>query len=609
MTPRQKSSEAAPPQAINRDIEEVAIAGSFQAELFDTVGTPLTVDRFVGSGKITPGNVGVCLSGGGSRAMTAGMGQLAALDSLGLLSQVKAISTVSGGSWLGVSWCFLKPGVTNADFLGAYQTPGSLTKAGIASLPADSRGNACTSGFAMHNLVWDALCLKWDGTPWNMLWQTLMGIHMLEPLGLFQPSGKAKTPSSLFSADATTLQSDVVGPNPTLGSETAHLLAPGRPFLLCNTAMFVESQGLTALAPVQSTPYFTGIVGKPDGTDANQKTVGGGGVTSFAFSSQLQSVNLSVGTVNQTRQWSLTDIVGSSSAAFAATLGDALSDPKFLAQEAKINGKRALENMRNHLSKDGADKIQQMLDRSNQKEMEGALGGIGAGIVPAYTYWPVLGASAGPNAKTSEFADGGNLENTGVASLLSYDDIDNIIAFVNSSTPLAAGSMGVIDPKTGHEIPNTRIVVDGQLPELFGFQPYDAKLGYVAYSGPTKDYHSRSQVFSASDFAALLQGLWNASNGAQDAVNFQQSLLVKTNPWFGVAGGKTVTVLWTYLNKAASWTSQLTSDVSSELTSDFPNYATLSTELKAEDVNLIGNLTAWCVCGPGNAKAYQGLFH
>jgi hypothetical protein len=38
----------------------------------------LRIEQFVDLPE-TPGNVGICLSGGGSRAMTAGMGQLRAL--------------------------------------------------------------------------------------------------------------------------------------------------------------------------------------------------------------------------------------------------------------------------------------------------------------------------------------------------------------------------------------------------------------------------------------------------------------------------------------------------------------------------------------------------
>ena len=51
--------------------------GNFNAAVVAT--PPLTVNQFFPTPPVTPGNVGVCLSGGGSRALTAGMGQLQAL--------------------------------------------------------------------------------------------------------------------------------------------------------------------------------------------------------------------------------------------------------------------------------------------------------------------------------------------------------------------------------------------------------------------------------------------------------------------------------------------------------------------------------------------------
>jgi glycerate kinase len=73
-------------------------AGSFQARLVSTAQS-LTVDQLV-SRADTPGNVAVCLSGGGSRALSAGMGQLRALSFLqsngkSLLSQTKALSAAA----------------------------------------------------------------------------------------------------------------------------------------------------------------------------------------------------------------------------------------------------------------------------------------------------------------------------------------------------------------------------------------------------------------------------------------------------------------------------------------------------------------------------------
>ena len=101
-----------------------SVSGSFKAQLTET-SESLTVGQFVPELAQTPGNVGICLSGGGSRALSAGMGQLRALDTLelggqSLLSQTKAISTVSGGSWLGVTFEFLTSGTSDSAFLNDY---------------------------------------------------------------------------------------------------------------------------------------------------------------------------------------------------------------------------------------------------------------------------------------------------------------------------------------------------------------------------------------------------------------------------------------------------------------------------------------------------------
>src|SRR5882724_5305964 len=115
-------------------------AGQFHASITKT--PPLTVAQFYAIPPVTPGNVGVCLSGGGSRALTAGMGQLQALKHLGLLDKVRALSTVSGGSWLGVPFEFLPAdGVSDDAYLGPYTPdPGTLTKEQITGTPF---GAAC----------------------------------------------------------------------------------------------------------------------------------------------------------------------------------------------------------------------------------------------------------------------------------------------------------------------------------------------------------------------------------------------------------------------------------------------------------------------------------
>lgn len=50
------------------------------------------------------GNIGLCLSGGGYRAATYGLGTIDMLELLGLLDEVKLMSTVSGGTFTGVTY-------------------------------------------------------------------------------------------------------------------------------------------------------------------------------------------------------------------------------------------------------------------------------------------------------------------------------------------------------------------------------------------------------------------------------------------------------------------------------------------------------------------------
>ncbi|HXO20590.1 MAG TPA: hypothetical protein VOA87_11785, partial [Thermoanaerobaculia bacterium] len=612
------------------------ISGSFQAVLTPTAGG-LTVDQFVALPG-TPGNVGICLCGGGSRALSAGMGQLRALAFLqangrSLLSQTRTISTVSGGSWLGVTFEYLGAGTTDAQFLNDYVAdPGLLvptTTAGSSPaeildvLPDGNIGNAISDDlFSVPTLALEAFILyKVFGTPPSFLWQALMGLHILRPYGLYDPGAQA-LPTSLFSWDGPTLAAAVTGPNPALAGETAHLVASGaghdrRPYLICNTAMFLNEPGtqFQYLAPVQATPFLTGIVGSPAGTDADGLPPGGGGVTSFAFSSIPTAVAGAQVTVQQTRQLSLVDIVGASSAAYAETIENLFATwqedtSQFLAV-MKESGEEVLKRLGELLVHGDITKIVELLalaagaaTLSDHAKLKADLACL-RDLNPEFQYWPVAGVAPAATVQPTRFADGGSLENTGIAGTLSYTDVDRLIAFLNSSTPLAAGDLGVIGPD-GQEIPDTRVIVDSEVPPLFGYQPYQSAAGYVLYAGaatPTQPIYKHNQVFPSDQFAPLLQGLWAASGSGSNAspALFTQTLAVEGNPWFGVRDGRTVTILWVYLSRVQAWYDALPPAVQAILGSfddptsfnSFPNYGTFDLDLSATEINLLASLTAW----------------
>jgi hypothetical protein len=634
-----------------------SVSGSFKARLTET-SESLTVGQFVPELAQTPGNVGICLSSGGSRALSAGMGQLRALSYLrlygqSLLSQTKAISTVSGGSWLGVTFEFLPAGISDSAFLNDYvPDQGRLVPTAEAGrpvaeildeLPEGNIGSTVDSDlFSVPALAVEAYILyKYFKTPPNALWQTLMGLHILAPYGLYEIDPEnGMLPTSLFSWDQATLESTVTGPNPELADETAHLVADRaggedrarRPFLICNMGMFLSEAGtaIQYLAPVQGTGFMTGIVGSPTGTDANGRAPGGGGVTSFAFNSNPTAVAGTGVTASQSRQLALTDIVGTSSAAFADTLQNQFAiweqDPAQFLELLVELAEDVWEWLEGRLGEHGLAASHAFIAAPPRlKTVEDFMAlkldlGCLKDLIPRYQYWPVANAAPYPQTDPTRFADGGSLENSGVNAMLSYTDVENVIAFLNSSTAMAAAAFGMID-ESGNEVPGTRVVITEDIPPLFGYQPYSPLKGYVLYEGdpnPVFPQGRNSQVFESSLLAEVIQGLWAASGSGANAGSaiYKQTLEVQPNAWFGVKGGRTVSILWVYPNRAQNWFSQLSPEVQALLapfdnpsTADyFPHYSTLETDLTPTQINLLANFTAWMVASPESAPQFLGMY-
>ncbi len=633
--------------------------GNFTATLYP--GSQLSIDDLTGGRHPTPGNVGVCLCGGGSRALSAGMGQLRALhhlcsdDGVTLLSQTKAISTVSGGSWLGISYEYQKS-VSDDVFLNRYiENPTDLTRTEIEHLPNGNIGQQVTKEFSVADIALQALlCYLFADTPADMLWQTVIGKHILSPYGLYQPT-RGNAPTLAFSYDSAAVQNilNLPNQNPALVDTPFLTLSNNavRPYFICNTAMFVQGAepklgDYQYLAPVQCTPFFTGIVGSPGGTDANGKSPGGGGVTSFAFNSILNANNQPEVTIGEQRPWSIMDSVGASSAAFAETLVNLFSqwqaDTAHLVQELQQRGGRAMQFIQGGMEPrqaaaanqwlesisnirtadmDHATLLQRMAQHKLARgDLPDILSSIATDIVPQYSYWPVTSATPDPNIQPTRFADGGNLENTGVASMLSYCDIDNVISFINSTTLLAPASANpspavIVDQAT--QVITTEIEVDSQIPPLFGYQPYSKDEGtYTPYDGGSNiskktAWGVHNQVFLSAAFAEFLSGIWNAAGGSSTPAIYKQELSVIENDWFGVAARENpITCVWVYTSTVTAWESQLNVDVKKALDglAKFPNYDTLNTELTPTEINLLASLTAWSVANDDNKDVFIDLY-
>ncbi len=582
--------------------------------------------------------VGLCLTGGGSRAMTAGLGQLRALHQLkangqSLLSQIATISTVSGGSWLSVPWTFLPPEVSDRDFLGDYRTPESLTPESLADLAPASPGRNIGHKFSIMDIVIEAVGLRLvHQTPYNSMWQIIMGRRLLSPYGLYVAGPKAE-PSSTFSLDEATKQRALVGPNPALASEVVHLVAnPDEPertpraLLMCNTALFVNEPGseLEFLAPVVVTPAQAGVISSPPGVTAAGAPIGGGVVDAFAFGSALTSRDGDTVEVLQDRQLALADIVGLSSAAFSEAvqdLGDAArrESPKehrrYLRRRLRIERSLGDKATRPSLFQRLFDWIRawalhRIVRRLSPRE-----------LVPRYQYWPVGRPEPNPGVEPARFADGGSLENTGVASMLTRTNINRIIACVNSENELTAADVGVVDVTsdgTVNEQPGTRIEVASEIPYLFGYRKHSSELGYLRFGNtPDEDLGAdvlfrHNQVFESASFAELLRGLAESSGNTlrSEPAVYRQELTTVKNDWFGVVGGRCVTIVWIYLNPIDQWTAKLTPEVRKlvDHVDKFPNYSTFNTELTATEFSLLSDQTAWALACDSSAEIINDLF-
>lgn len=539
------------------------------------LGAARRTDRFVA--RETPGNVGVALSGGGSRACVAGLGQLRALRELGLLEKVRAISGVSGGTWLSAAWTFLPDDRDDDGFFGRVLAPEALIRRARGgedkTCSIDHVDEACFAwpicdgSFNTPALLASGHRAKLRGVELEDRWAHAVGEILFAPVDLFHVDEEGQ-PAAFFAADAEAA-AEARRHNPALASMralTVHTRADDtpRPFAIFNTAFVcTDRAGNSASAPVQGTPYFVGTPSTPPALDSRGEAIGGGAVLPFSYGGRLiraEADDPRLVELELERIYALHDLVGCSSAFFAdKAVGGAPTQP----------------------------------------------------LVPQYPrYRPGVAAPAGG---PDYFLDGGALENTGVAALLAWSDIDRVIAFVNAPAALDVTADGVA-------------MVERQVPPLFGYRPFVRGVGYRPYEGveaptiasgtalergllellPEKrdavaEGFRNNAVFAAEAFRELLEGLLRRATaggekpGVGPSAFLQRGVPVIDNPWHGVTGGRRVDVLWVLLSPASQWLGRLRPAVARARPSTWPNYPTAWTHLDPESVNLLSHFTSWVV--------------
>jgi len=512
--------------------------------------------------------VGVCFSGGGSRALTAEMGQLRGLAHLGLLPSIGWMSTVSGGTWAGTLWNWAPESIADATLLGPVELdPARLEwdsgPAGrnLGSLDPHAIGAAATR-LGIEEMLAQAIDLYLHGTPISEVWPRGIGKLVLEPFGL------GDDPARYFTWTPWWRDHAVLEHNRGLRADDFVTTRPDRPYLITNSTLFYPPTppGASAVArrpgqgaapwevgyTFETTPISAGIpppfplAGPPQPGQPGSSDLGGGWIDPFAVGSVAPSA------VTPERRFTvptpplrfrLSDAAGLSSLAFAYDVIDA----------AHRSGIHYLDDM-----------------------------------VPTVQVWPVLNAAALPRnaARSYLFGDGGNLENQGIMALLRRR-LPTVLAFVN--TEIALSQQG----------PNGEVVVDSDLPPLFGLEWSASKQAYVDIS-PSSPFRF-NRVFDRAAFDDLRAQLWSSAAAGGPAFALQKNVRVYANAHYGVADGA-ATIAWSYLNPTPAWSKNLSTGVRDWMKVEFwkydtfPNYSTVEQlHLDARQVNLLAHLACWSV--------------
>ncbi len=506
-------------------------------------------DRKPGSDSPPP-STGVCFSGGGTRALSAAMGQLRGLRQLNLIDKIGYISSVSGGSWASTVFTYYSAGAQNDEqLLGPITGPADITWRSLDKLPKRCLGHTAPTDFKRLLLKY-ALDKDVDD---KEVWIRAVGKAFLNPFGLY-----ARRKRHFFSLDSQSV-GEIIRYNPALAKQTFHLVRKNRPYLVLNSCLIwpTDKLGHENLVGFEYTPLYVGtpfrlqLSYKLPLESRHRRNVGGGILEPFAFGSRAPRTapdpdgRVRVGLPRP--KFTLADAAGTSSAAYSQMLSEVTS-----------------------------------------------------AFSPHVNYWPVNKRGKASNHKFA-FGDGGSLENYGLIALL-LRKVKKIVVFINTPTKLNTRfSPSPNDfPRKGD--------IDDVLPAFFGVGIKE--LGFIdkkPYPNnqvfPKKDFATVVRKLQRAKKSKKTDGVAIAVTELQ----------VRKNNWWGVAGGWTAKICWVYLDRVRGWEQKLKPKLQKKIEDGnhkafptgpfehFPNYSTVGqnpgdlVQLSKRQVNLLADLTCWSV--------------
>lgn len=451
---------------------------------------------------------GISFSGGGSRALSNTLGALRALEDLGLMPHVDAISSVSGGSWASSIYMFAEG--NKEALLGRATKPGDLSLERLAEPPAELGRPVTTS---CHSFLKRVLAGK---LPYEKIWQLFIGETILAPFGL--------NDEKAFMAGNKEQVSRIKAENPQLKDATFITPRSDRPKVFVMNGALLSPLGFKTGPEVavsfQMSPDFTGSPFWPNGRPLDfvpskngalypihDDIVGGGMLETFAFGGGAPNESQSAGgrqhVTPPLEPFTLAHAVGISSDAPGGALAS-------LGQFQKL--------------------------------------------VPQASIWPVTFAKSGKRQAAKKYAlgDGGNIENSGLLALLQRG-ARKAVMWVSTYIPLKSKRYPDLDfcnPPVGTtwerllDDPDDLIVAP-MVSDKFGFKYKDKG-----------SFYTHNQVFAPEDLPPVLCKMYETLKAGKPIVH-RASLDVLPNKWWGIKGGHAVDLVIVYLEQSSAFEAQL----------------------------------------------------
>ena len=529
-------------------------------------------------------NTGISFSGGGSRAYISALGYLAGFHKLGLISNIKYIIGVSGGSWATSVYSFHQNETLSDDeLLGAIISPKDIIYSDL-SIMSKNCARSYTNVETIHTRAMKGIAIdKTSSTKLNddsddvtfAMWSEAVQTTFLDPAGI--------TRGIPFSYDSVSVE-DIKKRNPQL-NETDFLVVRKESKIHGIASRPLPMMGTTLVGPTTDLPY----------TPTNRDY------------SILEITPLSVGVLQ-----SRVHTYGSTN----HTIGGLIEPYAFGGEEAPVTGMSPDVGMEIIEIPDLSQTIMDVnLATSSSSYYAGCLVAAGdkdialnlSAIVPYFS--PVV-KNPVKDASKMLLADGGGLQIDNMISLLQRG-VSNIILFSDTSVPLQPSSKWnpILD-----ELSITHI--DYDIPSFFGVIPIDLPSIDEVYYDLTK-----SQVFDSNDWIPLAISL-------QEAQSIGNGIIVKSilktikNDYYGINGNIDVNVTWVYTGRLSNWEIQLneemqelvipstnTTDLSNTISNgpftDFPNYPTLFSDINYERANLLADISGWTILE--NEKLFRDI--